>query len=118
MRIGQVITNLLDNARSFVPDEDGRINVACAAAGERIVVIVEDNGPGIRAEHIERIFERFYTDRPGRRGFRPEFRPRPVDLRQIVEAHGGTLTAENTSANRREIRRALRRLAANLEANG
>ncbi len=78
--IGQVINNLIDNARSFVPDGDGRIEISLSRAGRHgSRSSVEDNGPGIRAENIERIFERFYTDRPERR-LRPEFRPRPVDL--------------------------------------
>src|SRR5690606_37066217 len=66
LRLGQVITNLIDNARSFVPEKDGRIVVTLARTSRNVIVTVEDNGPGIRSENIEDIFERFYTDRPGK----------------------------------------------------
>ncbi len=95
LRLGQVLTNLIENARSFVPDEGGRIVVSMTRSGRRIVVSVDDNGPGIRAENIDRIFERFYTDRPGSEAFGQNSGLGLSISRQIVEAHGGTLTAEN-----------------------
>lgn len=95
LRLGQVLTNLIENARSFVPDEGGRIIVSMTRSGRRIVVSVDDNGPGIRAENIDRIFERFYTDRPGSEAFGQNSGLGLSISRQIVEAHGGTLTAEN-----------------------
>ncbi|TKB28928.1 MAG: HAMP domain-containing histidine kinase, partial [Mesorhizobium sp.] len=61
LRIGQVITNLIENARSFVPEERGHITISLARAGKFNIVTVDDNGPGIRADNIDRIFERFYT---------------------------------------------------------
>ena len=65
LRIGQIITNLIENARSFVPDQGGRIVVRLSnGRNGRRIIKVEDNGPGIQAEDIDRIFERFYTDRP------------------------------------------------------
>ncbi|TIS73339.1 MAG: histidine kinase, partial [Mesorhizobium sp.] len=69
LRIGQVITNLIENARSFVPEEHGHITISLARAGKFNIVTVDDNGPGIRAEKIDRIFERFYTDRPAGEAF-------------------------------------------------
>jgi two-component system sensor histidine kinase ChvG len=95
LRLGQVLTNLIENARSFVPDEGGRIVVSMTRSGRRIVISVDDNGPGIRAENIDRIFERFYTDRPGSESFGQNSGLGLSISRQIVEAHGGTLTAEN-----------------------
>ena len=95
LRLGQVITNLIENARSFVPDEHGRIVVSLSRAGKHVVLTVEDNGPGIRAENIERIFERFYTDRPSGEAFGQNSGLGLSISRQTVEAHGGTLTAEN-----------------------
>src|SRR5690606_34150323 len=65
LRLGQVMTNLIENARSFVPEHGGRITVTLSRTARNIIVAVEDNGPGIRSEYIDRIFERFYTDRPG-----------------------------------------------------
>jgi two-component system sensor histidine kinase ChvG len=97
LRLGQVITNLIENARSFVPEGHGRIVVSLSRAGRHIILTVEDNGPGIRAENIERIFERFYTDRPAGEAFGQNSGLGLSISRQIVEAHGGKLTAENIS---------------------
>ncbi len=100
LRLGQVVTNLIENARSFVPDENGRIVVSLSRTNRRIVVTVEDNGPGIRAENIDRIFERFYTDRPGSEAFGQNSGLGLSISRQIVEAHNGTLTAENVTGGK------------------
>ncbi|MGU3400125.1 stimulus-sensing domain-containing protein [Brucellaceae bacterium D45D] len=95
LRLGQVISNLIENARSFVPEDTGCIVVTLAGDGARLRVLVEDNGPGIPAENIERIFERFYTDRPASEAFGQNSGLGLSISRQIIEAHGGTLTAEN-----------------------
>jgi len=95
LRIGQVITNLIENARSFVPEEKGRVAISLARAGKFNMITIDDNGPGIRAENIDRIFERFYTDRPSSEAFGQNSGLGLSISRQIVEAHGGTLTAEN-----------------------
>ncbi len=95
LRLGQVVSNLIENARSFVPDDTGRIVVTLAGEGSRLRILVEDNGPGIPIENIERIFERFYTDRPASEAFGQNSGLGLSISRQIIEAHGGTLTAEN-----------------------
>ncbi|MER9524691.1 sensor histidine kinase [Mesorhizobium sp. M0292] len=95
LRIGQVITNLIENARSFVPEDHGHIAISLARSGKVNIVTVDDNGPGIRADAIDRIFERFYTDRPTGEAFGQNSGLGLSISRQIVEAHGGTLTAEN-----------------------
>ena len=56
---------------------------------------MEDNGPGIEAENISRIFERFYTDRAGTDGFGQNSGLGLSISKQIVEAHGGTIEVEN-----------------------
>lgn len=98
LRLGQVIANLIENARSFIPAEGGRIQIYMDQEGEQIVIKVEDNGSGIKAADIERIFERFYTDRPEREAFGQNSGLGLSISRQIVEAHGGALTAENIFA--------------------
>jgi two-component system sensor histidine kinase ChvG len=95
LRLGQVITNLVENARSFVPEERGHITVTLSRAGKFNVVTVDDNGPGIRPDAIDRIFERFYTDRPSAEAFGQNSGLGLSISRQIAEAHGGRLTAEN-----------------------
>ncbi|TFF25334.1 HAMP domain-containing protein [Jiella endophytica] len=95
LRLSQVFTNLIENARSFVPAEDGRIDVYIRRRGQRVIVTIEDNGPGIQAEIIDRIFERFYTDRPAGEAFGQNSGLGLSISRQIVEAHDGTIRAEN-----------------------
>lgn len=95
LRLGQIITNLIENARSFVPEDSGKIIVKMTRTRSRCLVYVEDNGPGIQAENIDRIFERFYTDRPEAEGFGQNSGLGLSISRQIAEAHGGSLRAEN-----------------------
>jgi two-component system sensor histidine kinase ChvG len=92
-RLSQVIVNLLDNAISFSPP-GGRVTVAARRVGPEIQIAVEDEGPGIPAENLERIFERFYTDRP-QESFGQNSGLGLNISRQIVVAHGGRLWAEN-----------------------
>lgn len=95
LRLGQIVTNLIENARSFVPEIGGKITVKLSRTRGRCLVQIEDNGPGIRAEDIDRIFERFYTDRPEGESFGQNSGLGLSISRQIAEAHGGTLRAEN-----------------------
>lgn len=100
LRLGQVLTNLIENARSFVPEEKGRIVITLARSPRHVVVTVDDNGPGIRVDNIERIFERFYTDRPASEAFGQNSGLGLSISRQIIEAHGGHLTAENIAGSK------------------
>ncbi|MBN8993731.1 MAG: sensor histidine kinase [Rhizobiales bacterium] len=93
-RLGQVINNLLDNARSFSPP-GGRVRVAAHPLEDGVEVTVEDEGPGIRADQFERIFERFYTDRPDGESFGQNSGLGLSITKQIVDAHRGRIFAEN-----------------------
>ena len=77
-RLGQVIDNLIENARSFSP-KDGTVRITARRLRHAIEITVDDDGPGIQPEAMERIFERFYTDRP-HQGFGQNSGPRPLDL--------------------------------------
>ena len=92
-RLGQVISNLLSNACSFSPD-GGVVRVTCRRVRSEIEIVVDDEGPGIRTDALERIFERFYTDRP-HQGFGQNSGLGLSISKQIVEAHGGKIWAEN-----------------------
>jgi two-component system sensor histidine kinase ChvG len=92
-RLSQVIVNLLDNAISFSPP-GGRVAVVARRIGPEIQIAVEDEGPGIPPENLERIFERFYTDRP-QENFGQNSGLGLNISRQIAVAHGGRLYAEN-----------------------
>jgi len=95
--LGQVFRNLIDNARSFSPpDGEVRLTLLRDDIDERAVhVRVEDDGPGIPADNLETVFERFYTSRPRGTAFGANSGLGLSIVRQIVEAHGGTVRAEN-----------------------
>ena len=92
-RLAQVVNNLIDNARSFSPP-DGEVRVLLRRNKAMIDIIVEDDGPGIPPHALERVFERFYTDRPDQ-GFGQNSGLGLSISRQIVEAHRGRIRAEN-----------------------
>jgi len=94
-RLGQVVSNLISNARSFSPP-GGSVRVTCRHMRSNIEIGIDDDGPGIRPDALERIFERFYTDRP-HQGFGQNSGLGLSISKQIVEAHGGRIWAENRS---------------------
>ncbi len=115
-RLGQVFNNLIDNARSFSA-QGGSVRVTMRRVASRpqarlqdskpqdsktregkmrdgYEITVDDDGPGIPADAFERIFERFYTDRP-EQGFGQNSGLGLSISRQIVEVHGGEISAAN-----------------------
>ena len=92
-RLGQVFRNLIDNARSFTADGT-KITARLRRIGENVEIRVEDSGPGIQPENLERVFERFYTDRPAQSFGRNSGLGLAIS-RQVVEAHKGRIYAEN-----------------------
>jgi two-component system sensor histidine kinase ChvG len=92
-RLSQVVRNLLDNARSFSP-EGSTVRVRLRRLRNEIELRVEDEGPGIRPDNLEKIFERFYTDRP-EVSFGKNSGLGLSISKQIVEAHRGRIWAEN-----------------------
>lgn len=93
-RIGQVLQNLVGNALSFTPARGVvRISAEPRAAGVRVVV--EDEGPGVPDANVATIFERFYSERPDHEAFGDHSGLGLSISRQIVEAHGGSIWAEN-----------------------
>jgi len=101
-RIGQVLRNLLENAVSFSP-LSGVIRVAVSRTGPEVRITVEDQGQGIPQENIETIFERFYTQRPPGEAFGKHSGLGLSISRQIVEAYGGSIRAENCRAENQAI---------------
>jgi two-component system sensor histidine kinase ChvG len=92
-RLGQVISNLLVNAQSF-SHAGGKVRIVCRRVRSEIEIVIDDDGPGIREDALERIFERFYTDRP-HQGFGQNSGLGLSISKQIIEAHGGRIWAEN-----------------------
>ncbi len=92
-RLGQVVRNLLDNARSFSPPgSDVWINLRQLPG--QVEFRIEDSGPGIPEENLDRIFNRFYTDRP-EAAFGENSGLGLSISKQIVDAHRGRIWAEN-----------------------
>ena len=92
--IGQVFRNLIDNARSFSPP-GGSVRVRVGRLGRTLIATVDDDGPGIPPDNLETVFERFYTSRPKGAAFGSNSGLGLSIARQIVEAHGGRIWAEN-----------------------
>jgi two-component system, OmpR family, sensor histidine kinase ChvG len=95
-RLGQVIDNLIDNARSFSP-AGGTVRVTCRRLKTEIEIIVDDDGPGVPEEAVEKIFERFYTHRPDQ-DFGQNSGLGLSISKQIIEAHDGRILVENRTA--------------------
>jgi two-component system sensor histidine kinase ChvG len=94
-RLGQVVTNLVDNAVSFSP-EHGTVTIRTMREGANVLIIVEDEGPGIPEDRLQVIFGRFYTDRPQTEAARGKNSGLGLSIsREIVRAHGGEIWAEN-----------------------
>lgn len=94
-RLAQVITNLTDNALSFSP-AGGTVIMMVQNTGNAVVISVQDQGPGIPDDRLDKIFERFYTDRPETENTRGKNSGLGLSIsREIIAAHNGTLRAEN-----------------------
>lgn len=92
--LSQVFRNLIDNARSFSAG-GAPVRLSLKTGGRQITATVEDEGPGIPPDNLETIFERFYTARPKGAAFGGHSGLGLSIARQIVEAHGGRIWAEN-----------------------
>jgi C4-dicarboxylate-specific signal transduction histidine kinase len=93
IQIEQVFSNLLRNAcEALEGRSEPRIAIGAVAVGEEIVVRIEDNGPGLSAEALERVFEPLFTTKAAGLGLGLAI------CKTIVEAHGGRIRAENGPA--------------------
>jgi two-component system, OmpR family, sensor histidine kinase ChvG len=92
-RLAQVFVNLVTNAISFCEDGDA-VRVWARRRENRVLIVVEDTGPGIPEQALTKVFKRFYSERP-----QAEFGKHSglglTISKQIVEAHGGVIWAEN-----------------------
>jgi two-component system sensor histidine kinase ChvG len=92
--LAQVFQNVIENALSFSP-QDGEVRVSARLLRGTVIVTVDDDGPGIPEESLEKIFERFYTARENSESFGKHSGLGLAIARQIVLAHGGSIHAEN-----------------------
>ena len=92
-RLGQIVDNLIENARSFSPP-GGTVRLTCRRLRSQVEILVDDDGPGVRPDVLDKIFERFYTDRP-HQGFGQNSGLGLSISKQIADAHGGSILVEN-----------------------
>ncbi|MDO8883413.1 MAG: sensor histidine kinase [Pseudotabrizicola sp.] len=92
-RLAQVFVNLITNAVSFCEDGDA-VRVWMRERDNRVLVVVEDTGPGIPEEALTKVFKRFYSERPQGQFGNNSGLGLSIS-KQIVEAHGGVIWAEN-----------------------
>ncbi len=92
-RLAQVFVNLITNAISFCEDGDA-IRVWARKRENRVLIVIEDTGPGIPDQSLGKIFKRFYSQRPDEH-FGNNSGLGLAISKQIVEAHGGVIWAEN-----------------------
>ena len=100
-RLAQVFVNLITNAISFCEDGDA-IRIWARKRENRILVVVEDTGPGIPDQALSKIFKRFYSQRPEEH-FGNNSGLGLAISKQIVEAHGGVIWAENIRPTEADI---------------
>ncbi len=93
-RLGQVLRNLISNAVTFSPP-GGLISLRAERQDEDIVLSVSDEGPGVPDGKLEAIFNRFYTERPKSEKFGTHSGLGLSISKQIIEAHGGQIFAQN-----------------------
>ncbi|WP_298258480.1 sensor histidine kinase [uncultured Litoreibacter sp.] len=92
-RLAQVFVNLITNATSFCEDGDA-VRIWARRRDNRVLVVVEDTGPGIPEQALNKVFNRFYSERPERQ-FGNHSGLGLAISKQIIEAHGGVIWAEN-----------------------
>ncbi len=92
-RLAQVFVNLITNAISFCEEGDA-VRVWARRRANRVLVVVEDTGPGIPEQALTKVFKRFYSERPQGQ-FGQHSGLGLAISKQIVEAHGGVIWAEN-----------------------
>lgn len=92
-RLAQVFVNLITNAVSFC-DEGDAVRVWARRRENRVLIVVEDTGPGIPEQALTKVFKRFYSERPVAQ-FGDHSGLGLAISKQIVEAHGGVIWAEN-----------------------
>ena len=100
-KLEQIVANLLDNAVSFSPS-NSKISVVCDIKEKDAQLIILDEGPGFNEKNIDKVFNRFYSNRPENFGEHSGLGLNIV--KNIIELHGGSITASNQIGNKKGAR--------------
>lgn len=103
--LAQAFQNIISNAISFNNSEKGPVLIKVMREPQEklIQIMVEDHGPGMSEAVLEKIFNRFYTDRPDKKKSQKNSGLGLSIAKQIIEAHSGTVRAENIYDHHRNI---------------
>ena len=93
-KLEQIVANLLENAVSFSPP-NSQIYVMCSVNKKNTKLVIEDEGPGFNEKNINKVFERFDSNRPEKFGQHSGLGLNIV--KNIIELHGGAIIASNRS---------------------
>mgnify|MGYP001391283863 CR=1 FL=1 len=100
-KLEQIVANLLDNAVSFSPP-NSKISVICNIKKKDAQLIIEDEGPGFNEKNIDKVFNRFYSNRPEKFGEHSGLGLNIV--KNIIELHGGSIVVSNQNGNKKGAR--------------
>jgi len=100
-KLEQILANLLDNAVSFSPS-DSKISVICGIKKKNAQLIIKDEGPGFNENNIDKVFNRFYSNRPEKFGEHSGLGLNIV--KNIIELHGGSILASNHTDGKKGAR--------------
>ena len=100
-KLEQIVANLLDNAVSFSPP-NGKISVSCETKKKQAQLIIQDQGPGFNEKNIDKVFNRFYSNRPEKFGEHSGLGLNIV--KNIIELHGGSIIASNQTKDKKGAR--------------
>jgi len=100
-KLEQIVANLLDNALSFSPSNSS-VTVTCNAKKKDAQLVIEDEGPGFNEKNIDKVFNRFYSNRPEKFGEHSGLGLNIV--KNIIELHGGSVKASNQAGKKKGAR--------------
>ena len=100
-KLEQIIANLLDNAVSFSPPNSNVI-ITCDTKKKDVQLVIEDEGPGFNEKNINKVFNRFYSNRPEKFGEHSGLGLNIV--KNIIELHGGSVKASNQPGKKKGAR--------------
>jgi len=100
-KLEQIVANLLDNAVSFSPI-NSQISISCGIKKNEVQLVFEDEGPGFDKNNINKVFNRFYSNRPEKFGEHSGLGLNIV--KNIIELHGGSIEASNKVGRKKGAR--------------